>query len=805
MDQDNSKGQDKRNWRERLGIGAQGGSQGASGQGGRDLPKISDDFRKEAPPVSPRPVASARPAPRAPASAVKPAPMAPRANPKPIAAAPVSPDKLAERLRSQREASTKLAEQRVQVAKHRAEAQVAPPPPQQPAQRPQVMAAKPKFTFAEETNGASVGVAPVVPQQQPRQADQRPSAPVQQAQLAPARPPLGGPPPVQQPIFQPRTQVPPQGYAPQPNYQQQLSPSIGYQPQYNPQPVPPYRPIDPNSGYAPPPGYVPQQRGFQPPQQGQFLPPQNAPRLNVPQRNGPQLNPNFQPQTEYVPQNQTGFGAPPSRMARPQTRAPAPQPPQDSNEFEAEYDDQPLASNSRRPSTTEYQQAYREAEYGYEDEAPKSRAPLILAGLLLLALAVAGLGVWLYLSSVKPLMTGQTATDQVPAVAAPPAPAKVQAEQLVDKAAQPAVATPTKKQIYDRIVGDKEILGGELAPAVETPAAIPEPVNEAAQAAAPPVGGGEDAVPLPIPPPPPAGAGGQQGGLEPGSLVPDPNKQSAENITPAAGESQAAVVASRGIEPAVAPASDVPVPGEIADAPIETDQSVVQEKIEDAAPAPSIKKKLVSDSPKVLADKKPITRSLGAKPVVLVAPSKQAVAASKKPKLQSAGTDTTGSVAVDGGLYGATDVTTATDAAPAVSATAPKKKKTLADLFKGQDATADAQPADIAAPPAPKVAAPLAKPQSVAPAPQQQAAISGFSVQLASFRSRNEATTEFARLKAKHPGTLGLFSPIVSEAAVGGSTRYRLSVAGMSSQAQASAVCSSLFAGGERDCLVKRP
>ncbi len=112
MDQDNSKGQDKRNWRERLGIGA---------QGGKDLPKISDDFRKEPAPAAARPpmVSRANPRPIA-AAAVRPAPMAPRATAKPASTAPVAPDKLAERLRSQREASSRMAEQRVQVAKQRA-------------------------------------------------------------------------------------------------------------------------------------------------------------------------------------------------------------------------------------------------------------------------------------------------------------------------------------------------------------------------------------------------------------------------------------------------------------------------------------------------------------------------------------------------------------------------------------------------------------------------------------------------------------------------------------------------------------
>ncbi len=563
---------------------------------------------------------------------------------------------------------------------------------------------------------------------------------------------------------------------------------MGYPQQYNQQPVPPYRPIDPNSGYAPPPGYVPQQRGFQPPP-GQFMPPQGGPRLNMPARPAALGNPNFQPQQDFGAAQPQGFGAPPSRVARPPLRAPAPLP-QDEEVFEDEYEDAAAARGNRRPTTNDYQQAYREAEYGYEDESPRSKAPWILAGLLLLALLVAGLGVWVYLNSVKPLLSGQTTQQEVPAVAAPETPAKVQAEQPAAEAlATPAVATPSKKQIYDRIVGDKEVLGGELAPVEEAPAAIPEPTNEAAPA--PAGGGGEDAAPLPIPPPP-GGTGEQQGSLDPAS-----QKQSAENITPAAGESQAAVAASGGPETLDAPQADAPVPGEIEKVGA-TPSAPAAEEIVDPVP---VKKKVVAAKKKVETEKKVATRSLGAKPVVLVPAGKKPVGAAKKSVI--AAEEKVAAVGEGEGIYGAGEAAPEEVIAPP-PATAVKKKKTLADLFKGEDAAADTTPEVAAIEPAPKPVAPIKKPQVAAPAPQQQASAGGYAVQLASFRSRNEATAEFGRLKAKHSGTLSRFTPIISEAVVGGSTRYRLSVGGMGSQAQANAVCSSLFAGGERDCLVKR-
>jgi SPOR domain len=813
MDQDDTKGQDKRNWRERLGIGAQGNAAAPvtnGAQGTKDLPKISNDFRKDPPPAAGRPMPPrVAPRPVVAAPAVRPAPMAPRANPKAINPAPASPDKLAERLRSQRDASTKLAEQRVQVAKQRAEI---PPMPSPPQPRPQAAipagAPKPKFTFAEESEAkAALAPAPQRPTTPPALAPQN-QQPIQ-PQLSPARPPLGGGVPPVVPAFQPRPQ--PQQQPPfQPQaplgYPQAGQMPPGYPQGYGQQPVPPYRPIDPASGYAPQPGYVPQQRGFGvPPQQGGFAPP-SGPRLNLPPRPTPGLNSNYQPQQEFgAPQQQApGNYAQNSRLSRQPLRGPAPPQPQDEGYDEESFDEAPQAARgAARPTSNDYQQAYREAEYGYEEEAPRSKAPWILASLLLLALLIAGLGVLGYQKYWKPMITGQTTTQEVPAVAAPETPAKVEAEQ---PAATPSAggATPTKKQIYDRIVGDQEILGGEVSTPAETPAAIPEPTptDQVVPTPIPPAGGGtDDAAPLPIPPPP-GGTGGQQGSLEPAS-----EKQSAELITPAAGESQAAVVAETPVSPT--PVADPPAPGEIAAAPpatrsLATDPVVTgTEAISDATDTdPVIEKKKIEKKKIQPVKEKVASTKLGSKPVVLVPPAKNTKLVA--PKQLDGGIASNDSGDTGGGLFGDEPVAGATPVVPTVPPV--KKKRTLADLFRKTpvDDPAQDQVATIDPP-----ASPLQKPKNIAPEtpPIEQASTAtggDFVVQLASFRTRQEATTEFARLKARNAGALGQFSPIISEANVGGSTRFRLSVGRMNSQAQANAVCSSLFAGGERDCLVKR-
>lgn len=816
MDQENSKGQDKRNWRERLGIGAQGNAAGQLNAGapvGKDLPKISDNYRKETAPAATRPVAVTRATPRpvaAAAPAVKPAPMAPRANPK--AAPPVAPDKLAERLRSQREASTKLAEQRVQVAKQRAETPSSPPPviAPPPAAQP-TGSAKPKFTFAEEAeNKGAATPTPLRPSLAPpvMPPATSPVAP----QLSPARPPLGGGVPPVTPGFPQRPQAspfppqPPQGF-PQQN---QLPP--GFPQGYGQQPVPPYRPIDPASGYAPPPGYVPQQRGFAvPPQQGGFAP-ANGPRLNMPPRPTPGLNANYQPQADFngAQQPQPGGFAPPPRMNRPPLRAPVPSSAPDEGYDEEFFDEAPQSPRAAaRPTSNDYQQAYREAEYGFDDETPRSRAPWILAGLLLLALLVAGLGVLGYQKYWKPMINGQATTQEVPAVAAPEIPAKVQAEQpAAAQAPAGGAAIPTKKQIYDRIVGDQEVLGGDVSAPAEVPAAIPEPVPT--NQVAPPPAAGEDPAPLPIPPPP-GGAGGQQGSLEPPS-----EKQSAEIINPAAGESQAAVVAPAPLEPSIvadppAPAvasADVepPAPGEI-DTGTAASRSLVADPVTDDAeaiadtpdPLDVVPKKKVEKKKLQPTKEKAAATKLGAKPVVLVPPSKKAKAAAEQPiqNTQIASNNDT----ADGGLFGDDQAVTPQQQAP-VTAAPVKKKRTLADLFSRNKDTPQEQ-GNVASV---DQAQPTTNPVLKKPlADDQSASLAGdFVVQLASFRSRQEANAEFSRLQAKNGVALGQFSPIISEASVGGSTRFRLSVGRMSTQAQANAVCSKLFANGVRDCLVKK-
>jgi hypothetical protein len=752
MDQDSTDGNDKRNWRERLGIGAKDG-----------LPRAADSFKE---PAAARPTAgSARLAP----SSVKPAPMAPRMAPRanPTAAAPArppvgQPDALASKLRAQREAAEKLAEQRVNAARQR---------PDTSGNEP----ARPKFSFADpdapraqpgaQTNPA--GSSPAVPKftapsQQPARQQLGQGAGFKP--LPPAVPPSYA----QQP---PQRSFTPQPQQPQaPTYQRQYT-----QPAYPQQPA--YRPVDPNTGYAPPPGYVsPQQRSnnYTPP----AYPPQPAARVPAPTRGGSSPYQSVQPDLRSSPRLGSG-GAMRS-------------PPQMG--YEDDQDDifeQPAAPAGRRATANDYQQAYRNAEPAYEDDLPRSRLPLILMILLVLALASGIGGIWAYNNLIKGTTSTSADNAAAPVVAAPTQPAKVNPDTSAkaDQSAPPAAGS-NKKQIYDRIIGDREVLSGEMKANEEAPvqpdanAAPPAPGDQ------PSAGTGDNGMPLPLPPPP-GSSGGTQGSLEQnnGSKV-------AQNTT-AAEPSSAALSTGGGLPtptatpPKLAPVAEPPVPSS-QPSKLATADNAANTITDQPDPIPT---KPVE--PKLAEAKKAVTakseKNLGAKPVVLVPPAGDV--ASAEPSIAPIAQAPAGSI---NSLYNGPAVGTGVQATnPAVipaPAPVPAKRKTLSDLFKSSSATPAPQTAVQTAP-----AAPTAPVANAAPT-----GATGFVAQLTTFKTKPEASAEYTRLVQKHGAIISKYAPIIVSAEVAGSPRFRLNIGPMPTMEVATNVCSSLFAAGERDCVVHR-
>ena len=801
MDQNSENGTDKRNWRERLGIGAADAQKG--------LPKVADGFKAPEAPASaaPRPAtpSAVRPAP----SPVRAAPMAPRPAPRPATTvaprvAPVAPDALANKLKTQRDAAEKLAVQRVQAAKQKAEASISMAPN---------ATAKPKFSFADEEAKIAVQQQPksqpIAPVQRPIQTQPPRPAPAPQQPYAPPPNPYAGQvqPPRPQLGVNPGYVMPPaypQGQPYQPAPQQQ-----GYQPQYQQPPYqqpPAYRPIDPNTGYAPQPGYNPNMRP-------QYVPPgaaspQGQPRLQVPQRAG----------------STAGFNPNP-RLTNPPQRTP--QMPMAGDGMEDDVFEQAPVRPTRRATAGEYQQAYRN-EVAYEEEPQRSNGLWMILGLAVLGLLVAIGAVLGYSHYLKPQLSSSNG-GTVPVITAPATPTKV----VPDKTSA-TTDQPVKKMIYDRIEGDHEVLGGQVQSTEEAPAqpagsgANVAPAVDPNKALAPVDnnGTGTDGTPLPLPPPP-GGGTGQQGSLEPA------DKTDIANVTPAAEQSSAAnlsqstalagqtqIAASPAKVPEIAPP---PVPGST---PTAQPVAQVAAKVNPAKLEPTKLADAGTQGTEVIAPEKPVaekpvtakklavaakpTKSLGGSPVVLVPPSKIAeTTAFAKPKSKTIVAMADPGAPADGNsIYGGGTDATATPRVAGTDVSTPKKSKSIFDLFKASNPPVapaanlgTVQPTETAV--APIIPAKPATQVAMA-APQATAGTGAYVVQLASFRSRAEASAEYQRLGAKHGPIITRYAPIIEAAQVAGSTRYRLNLGPMASTTVASSVCSSLFAAGERDCIVHR-
>ncbi|MCB1380328.1 MAG: SPOR domain-containing protein [Alphaproteobacteria bacterium] len=744
MDQDSTNGasNDKRNWRERLGIGT------------RDMPKLSEEFKGQ-PATKGAAQPAARPAPRAPQPVVRPAPMAPRvpvAKPAPAPAGRQPPaqngqvrpqqpppsggsDALAEKLRAQRAAAEKLAEQRVQAARERAEGrspaaesppsrpriQEPPPPARHETARPE---SRPKFSFADDEGSRR-----------------------------------GGPPPAEQQSYAQRTQAGPL-LPPRPALGGDRGAPPFLRPSYRPEPAHGYRPIDPATGYAGvPPRQPPPLRPYgaeaDPYYGGRHAPP--APRRPAPDPYAHGNEPEFE--TEAYPDEPPRLSRSTSARGRARMREEEPE-----DIFEDE------GQQRRRASAHDYQSAYRESAEGYEDDRRRSSGPWLLLLALLVAALVTGGIVWYYNTKMKTAtVPGQG--DSVPVIAAPEQPAKTAPEKPADSAGQdPAVK---KKQIYDRIIGEQEVLGNELQPTEEVPmqpeAAAPAADGTGAGQIPEPTGGLPDTLeePAPLPLPPPPGDADTQGNL--GQTGASDVAAVANDDPPAMPPPQEAPAGAANSKQASPPSSAEPAD----DLALELEKPA--KPVKKIEPAKKPAKKAVETAKKTTTPD-PV-EDLGAEPVVLVAPS------------QDSGT--------------VQDEVAASTPAVAPGQQQAPKKKTLFDLFKPSDQTTtqSTQPAQR------KVAA-VEPPAEPAPAPQQQSKpVSsggpGYLVQLASFRTQSEAQSEYDRLRSRYPNVIGNLPSNISQATVAGSTRYRVGVGPLSTREQASKVCSSLFAAGERDCLIR--
>jgi hypothetical protein len=842
MDQDTSNTPGKARWRERLGMG----------NSGKEMPKISDEFK----PVSPPPPKSAPPRgpglPPAkmqgqPQPVTRPAPMAPRTPPQASGARPVQPVPqgaagLGDRLRAERQAAERLAEQR--VAQARGKGMDRPlTPPQNLAPPPKSAAPeRPKFSFSPEELAKDKREAAPPPEREfPTFSGKSSTSAPPPPPLTPPRPALGNagaqrqaPPPKPQASTPPPPR--PQASNPPPKPQPSNPPPAGpaFQPRYNGPPQPTggnYRSLDP-----PPGSLTPRPRPYADTAAFREEP---SPRRDDPlaRRPVPAVNreydsyrrgPALPPQPAYGEEAEG-----PSFSADYRRRQPTPvrarQPAYDEDVNEVFEDDEPQRPQRRRASAQDYNRAYRDYEDGYDAEAPRRRGPwLWLLGIALLAMVVAAGIVYYYLTFMKP--EGQ-ANGNVPTIEAPEQGAKTAPETQggsasgTQGAVQPSAGD--RKQIYDRILGDDEVGGNQVVPTQEQPQTVQPTGDNEGQGAAPipnPASGTQDnsAEPLPLPLPPP----GDQGSL-PGNA----NQQTA---------ALGAVNKGTAPQPVAEPAStntaaddNAPVPGQLAKMseqvastpppqPQPQPQPQVEQIVSDPEPVPV--ETVKPAKAKVKAEKKTVQKVAavdavddgqqgGVEPLVLVPPAQPANnqaqvaepdASPQTQNVENTATEQKSKSFFNFGTSGKRKLTG--KAAEQANARGAGTSGNWANSPDPSKPAADGEPqqqvASIAPQPAPEPI-PAPEPQPQQPVNQAKPSGTGYVAQLASFRSEAEAMAEYDRLRAKHANVLNGLSPRVVKAKVAGGDRYRLGVGPMASRDAASKLCNSLIAAGERDCLVR--
>jgi hypothetical protein len=162
-----------------------------------------------------------------------------------------------------------------------------------------------------------------------------------------------------------------------------------------------------------------------------------------------------------------------------------------------------------RASAADYSAAYREFEDEFEEEPRRRSGPLLLLASLAALAVISGGAIYLYQQG-----SGQqverappaAAAANVPVIAAPAEPAK--ADPPAQEPLQAAAPT-TRKEIYDRIIGEETLEPERIVPTEEAP------LRQIQQPRATEAGGeNQSGEPLPLPLPPPPGTGiGEQGDL----------------------------------------------------------------------------------------------------------------------------------------------------------------------------------------------------------------------------------------------------------------------------------------------------
>jgi len=812
MDQNASNGPSKGSWREKLGLG----------NGKKDMPKIADEFKPmndepklatKSSTTSPRPLQPvtklAPMAPRTPGARSMPAAVKPAASAKPAANPPS--DGLADRLKAQRQAAEKLAEQRISIAREKAEGRAGESP--RAAQSP-TPGDKPKFTFADEEIAAAKRETPAsaakdYPPALQKKSPAAPPPPMNGPTVTPPRPTLGG----EKPIAAAGSPAEPRRLQPQLSSGSHASASG-------------YRPLDPPNFQ----NVLKRGSALQQPQQ--------------PSRGFTAPRPTF---------GENGFGDPRRRAEpaddyrrrpEPSLRGEARRP---SRGRRGEYDDdmadvfeeEEERPQRRRANARDYNQAYRDYEEGEHDEAPRRRSsgPLLILLAILVVAAVFVTGLWYYYFHMKPVSV--TGDGQVPVISAPAEPAKVTPEPTQDSSStELSPASTAKKKIYDRILGEADA-GGQMVPTEEAPSPVePAPQTGNSTGAAEPfapdamTGFGNDTSASPIPEPASGGQISNDGGLSSPEPLPLP-------MPPAPGNDTQGSVSEPGVNAAGTAEAEPPTPATSEAAAMSAEQPATAnrgiamlEPIEGAAtneqatppsdnePAavdateaqpPKAKTKTTATKPKKQTQTSDADLPPSGEGLVLVPPSEvppPQMAETMEPLPETTATTATSTATSSSTGLGSVFGSGSKKLTGKRAENAPKNSNSSAG-------TATTQPTQVTTQQVASVD--TQRTASVAVQETTTSQLSGttttttttagggtgFMAQVASLRSEAEARAELDRLRGTHGDLIGGLSTRITKATVAGATRYRLGFGPLPSRAQAAKLCGSLIAAGERDCAVR--
>lgn len=441
-----------------------------------------------------------------------------------------------------------------------------------------------------------------------------------------------------------------------------------------------------------------------------------------------------------------------------------------------------------RQGYDEYGEDFQQYDDPYDQPPQKrKRGPFLLLGSLVAVAAIAGGLIFFYQSTQSgnepeiPVVT----TNEEPVKIEPPAP-------------EPAPVTPTPRKtklIYDRIRADDAEPENTLVPRQEEPA-NPETQDQsnntqesiddtivtpsASNTTDDTDANGSEPLPLPLPPPPVNNAQDIQTttptfnttneNLNTGGSVVE-NTQDTDTNEPPAPASQDTLAAVQP-EPASEPAPE----------------AVVE-------PIPENLTSLIQSPP--LPKEKPVPPSRQAEPGPAVPSGPIQIA----PLPGSVDRETT----TDDQTANSTQPTQLEPASPVEQATQQPTRR-LNSRFSDELNTNDGGN-QVAAVPQPAPEQPqvdVETPTPDAPQPEPQLTGGRYLIQLAAFRSQEEAQAEFQKLQTRHPSLLGNYSSLVQQADLGTrGTYYRLRIGPIETRSNASQLCNSLIAAGERDCLVR--